>query len=232
MPMNTTKNLSISTRRIDDYCVSTETGEVIGRYVTQPFIAPSDPVREPKSKTASSGSHYRLSPQQTQDALRLLSAANDSPRMPPEPQKQITTMKRVTRPFKVMLNPIHRLIALADVHPEHDLYDLPAQNWVEDYVMAACYTVAGANKGKLNVSPTHVYAAVKMPDISTAAVRDATGLGKSQGSLVAQCARHALDGMMMYLEHNPQVRDVLQAELDCIDDCTSTYTDLQQANAA
>lgn len=232
MAFNLAQNFSISTHRSDDYCVSTDTGEIIGQYVCSAFTAPTDPIREPKPEAVSNGSKYRLSPQQTQDALRLLSAANDSQNAPPEPQKRIATMKSVTRPFTIMHNPLHRLIALADVHPEHDLYDLPAQNWVEDYVMAACYTVAKASKGKLNVSPQHVYAAVKMPDISTAVVRNATGLGKSQGSLIAQCARHALDGMMMYLEQNPQVRDVLQAELDCIDDCTSAYTDLQQINAA
>ncbi|MNH89459.1 hypothetical protein D3C81_787070 [compost metagenome] len=232
MAFNPAQNFSISTHRTDDYCISTDTGEIIGQYVSSAFTAPPDPVRAPKPETVSSGSKYRLSPQQTQDAMRLLSAANDSQNAPAKPQKKIATMKSVTRPFTVMHNPLHRLIALADVHPEHDLYDLPAQNWVEDYVMAACYTVAKTSKGKLNVSPQHVYTAVKMPDISTAAVRNATGLGKSQGSLVAQCARHALDGMMMYLEHNQQVQDVLQAELDYIDDCTSVYADLQQANAA
>lgn len=232
MVFNPTQNLNISTHRTDDYCVSTDTGEIIGQYVSYAFTAPTDPIREPKPEAVSSGSRSLLSPKQSQDALRLLSAANDSQNVQPEHQKKIVAMKSVTRPFKVTHNPLHRLIALADVHPEHDLYDLPAQNWVEDYVMAACYTVAKASKGKLNVSPQHVYAAVKMPDISTAAIRNATGLGKSQGSLIAQCARHALDGMMMYLEHNPQVRDVLQAELDCIEDCTSAYTDLRWANVA
>lgn len=226
------KSFNISTHRIGDFSINTDTGEVIGQYAPREFTAPTDPIQEPKPEAVSSSSKYRLSLQQTQDALRLLSAANDSQNVQPQHQKKIVAMKSVTRPFKVTHNPLHRLIALADVHPEHDLYDLPAQNWVEDYVMAACYTVAKASKGKLNVSPQHVYAAVKMPDISTAAVRNATGLGKSQGSLIAQCARHALDGMMMYLEHNPQVRDILQAELDCIDDCTSAYTDLRWANVA
>jgi hypothetical protein len=226
------QDFNISTRRIGDFCVNIETSEIIEQYITSEFIAPTDPVKEPKPKAAWKAPQHSLGPEQIQDSLRLLIAANDSQDAPQKVASNVVPLKRVTRPPKVMANPIHHLIVLADVHPEHDLYDLPPQSWVEDYVMGACYAVAKASKGKLNVSPVHVYAAVKMPDISTAAVRNLTGLGKSQVALIAQCARLALDGMMMHLERNPQVRDALQAEVECIDACTSAYIDSQQARAA
>ncbi|MGV8888833.1 MAG: hypothetical protein ACOH2P_12535 [Pseudomonas sp.] len=226
------QDFNISTRRIGDFCVNIETSEIIEQYVTSEFIAPTDPVKEPKLKAAWKTPQHALGPEQIQDALRLLIAANDPQDAPQKVESNVVPLKRVTRPLTVMANPIHHLIVLADVHPEHDLYDLPPQSWVEDYVMGACYTVAKASKGKLNVSPTHVYAAVKMPDISTAAVRNLTGLGKSQVALIAQCARLALAGMMLHLERNPQVRETLQAEVECIDACTSAYMDSQQARAA
>lgn len=226
------QNFNISTRRIGDFCVNIETSEIIEQYVTSEFIAPTDPVTKPKPKAAWKAPQHSLGPEQIQDALRLLVAANDSQDTQQKVASNVVPLKRVTRPPKVMANPIHHLIVLADIHPEHDLYDLPPQDWVEGYVMGACYVVAKASKGKLNVSPAHVYAAVKMPDISTTAVRNLTGLGKSQVALIAQCARLALDGMMMHLERNPQVRDALQAEVECIDACTSAYINSQQARAA
>lgn len=226
------QNFNISTRRIGDFCVNIETSEIIEQYVTSEFIAPTDSVTKPKPKAAWKAPQHSLGPEQIQDALRPLVAANDSQDTQQKVASNVVPLKRVTRPPKVMANPIHHLIVLADIHPEHDLYDLPPQDWVEGYVMGACYVVAKASKGKLNVSPAHVYAAVKMPDISTAAVRNLTGLGKSQVALIAQCARLALDGMMMHLERNPQVRDALQAEVECIDACTSAYINSQQARAA
>ena len=232
MIFNAIHDFNISTRRIGDFCINTDTGEIIGQYAGAEFLAPTDPVKEPKPKTVHSAPQRPLTPEQTQDALRLLTAANDSPSVSQELPSNVEPIKRTTRPPKVISNPIHRLIILADTPPEHDLYDLPPQSWVEDYVMGACYTVAKANKGKLNVSPDHVYATVKMPYISTAAVRSLTGLGKSQVALIAQCARLALDGMMMYLENNPLVCDALKMEIDCIDNCTSTYADSQRARAA
>ena len=232
MIFNAIHDFNISTHRIGEFCVNTDTGDIIEQYVASEFIAPIDPVVEPKPKTANSAPQRSLTSEQIQDALRLLTAANDSPSISQELPSNVEPIKRATRPPKVMSNPIHRLITLADTPPEHDLYDLPPQSWVEDYVMGACYTVAKASKGKLNVSPDHVYATVKMPYISTAAVRSLTGLGKSQVALIAQCARLALDGMMMYLEHNPLVCNALKTEIDCIDNCTSAYADSQRARAA
>ncbi|MNG26464.1 hypothetical protein D3C84_1114610 [compost metagenome] len=100
--------------------------------------------------------------------------------------------------------------------------------------MGACYTVAKASKGKLNVSPAHVFAAVKMDIISTesvgAAFRNSKGepLGKTQVALIGQCARYALNGMQMYLDRNPGLYEALQAEVDFI----AAYNEQKQAVAA
>ena len=92
--------------------------------------------------------------------------------------------------------------------------------WVDDYVFGACVVVARINKGKMNVSPSHVLRACLLDEISTEIVKRVIRLSglrtmsDQQARRVCQCARFALEGMELYLERNPTVRQGLQFEVD------------------
>ena len=92
--------------------------------------------------------------------------------------------------------------------------------WVDDYVFGACVVVAGINNGKMNVSPSHVLRACLLNEISTEIVKRVIRLAglrtmsDQQARRICQCARFALDGMELYLERNPTVRQGLQFEVD------------------
>lgn len=224
-------------KRTGEILVDEETNqilEVVHTYTITPFTAPEDNYEQ--LTTAQKPVQTQWSPEHTKDALRLLGVANDARIEAQElPASDVMALpaKRVTRPKKVTINNIAKHVMLADVQEESS-NGSPQQNWVEDYVMGACYTVAKDSNGKLNVNPAHVFTAVKMDVISTesvhAAFRKPNGepLGKTQVALIGQCARFALTGMQMHLDRNPDVYDALQTEVDFI----TAYYVPQQAIAA
>jgi hypothetical protein len=224
-------------KRTGEILVDEETNqilEVVHTYTITPFTAPEDNYGQ--LATAQKPVQTQWSPEHTKDALRLLGVANDARIETQElPASDAITLpaKRVTRPKKVTINNIAKHVMLADVQEESS-NGCPQQNWVEDYVMGACYTVAKASNGKLNVNPAHVFTAVKMDVISTesvrAAFRNSKGepLGKTQVALIGQCARFALNGMHMHLDRNPDVYEALQTEVDFI----TAYYEQEQAIAA
>lgn len=225
-------NLTYETSKIETDLATGELTEVIHTYYVTPFIAPDDSYEQlPRTEKAVQA---QWSPEHTQDALRLLGVANDAhieaERLPAS-DVVVLPAKRVTRPKKVTINNIAKHVMLADVQEESSNGFLN-QNWVEDYVIGACYTVAKASGGKLNVNPAHVFTAVKMDVISTESVRAAfknskgEPLGLTQSKLIAQCARFALNGMQMHLARNPTLYEALQTEVDFI---TAYYEDFQQA---
>jgi hypothetical protein len=227
-------NSTYTTLKIETDFATGKLTEVIHTYTITPFIPSTD--NDEQLRTAQERVQAPLSPEQTQDALRLLGAANDPQINAQElPASNVVALpvKRITRPKKVTINKIAMHVALADVEERSD-NNQPLQNWVEDYVMGACYTVAKASKGKLNVSPAHVFTAVKMDVISTesvgAALRNSKGepLGKSQAALIGQCARFALNGMQMHLDRNPDLYDALQTEVHFI----NAFYEQEQAIAA
>ncbi|MNF87230.1 hypothetical protein D3C84_696890 [compost metagenome] len=125
-------------------------------------------------------------------------------------------VKRVTRPKKVTINNIAKHVMLADVQEESS-NGRPQQSWVEDYVMGSLYVVAKASGGKLNVSPAHVFTAVKMDIISTGHIMAmCERISERQAQRIAQCARYALTGMQMHLNRNPALYEALQTEVDFI----------------
>lgn len=219
-----TTNLVLN-KRTGEISVDEETNqilEVVRTYTITPFIAPED--NYVQLEAVQKPVQTRWSPEHTQDALRLKVAANNAhieAQEPPASDVVALPVKRVTRPKKVTINKIAMHVSLADVEERLD-NGQPIQNWVEDYVMGACYTVAKASNGKLNVNPAHVFAAVKMDVISTESVSTAfrnsksEPLGKTQVALIGQCARYALNGMQMHLERNPDLYDALQTEVDFI----------------
>ena len=227
-------NSTYTTFKMETDFATGELTEVIRTYTITPFTPPTDNYEQ--LTTALEPVQAPLSPEHTKDALRLLGAANDAHIEAQElPASNVVALpvKRVTRPKKVTINNIAKHVMLADVQEESS-NGSPQQNWVEDYVMGACYTVAEASNGKLNVSPAHIFAAVKMDVISTESVRAAfrkpngEPLGKTQVSLIAQCARFALTGMQMHLDRNPTLYDALQTDVDFI----TAYYEQDQAVAA
>lgn len=227
-------NLTYSTFKIKTDFTTGELTEVINTYILTSFAPPADSYEQPA--TAQKPVKLPWSPEHAKDALRLLGAANNAHFEAQEPTASNAIplpVKRVTRPKKITINNIAKHVMLADVQEESS-NGCPQQNWVEDYVMGACYTVAKASNGKLNVNPAHVFVAVKMEIISTesvgAAFRKPNGepLGVSQVKLIGQCARFALNGMQMHLDRNPTLYDALQTEVDFI----TAYYEPQQAIAA
>lgn len=108
----------------------------------------------------------------------------------------------MARPSKVTLNPNHDFI--------RHLYDYSIRGlppWMDDIIMGACYTSAGISKGKLNVNPALVKAAVFMPAISTASCLNIYSLepiSERTAQRVAKAARFALEGIEMYIKRQEE----------------------------
>ncbi len=104
----------------------------------------------------------------------------------------------MARPSKVTLNPNHDYI--------RHLYDYSIRGlppWMDDIIMGACYTSAGISKGKLNVNPALVKAAVFLPMISTDSCLNIYSLepiSQRTAQRVAKAARFALEGIEMYIQ--------------------------------
>ena len=215
-------------KRTGEISVDEETNqilEVVHTYTITPFTAPE--VNYDQLTTAQKPVQTQWSPEHTKDALRLRGVANDAKIEAQEATPSVVVplpVKRITRPKKFTANPIARHIILADVQEKLALAGMPQQNWVEDYVMGACYTVAKASNGKLNVNPAHIFAAVKMDLISTGHIMAmCEGISERQAQRIGQCARYALAGMQMYLDRNPSQYATLQSEADLINDALNEY---------
>lgn len=108
----------------------------------------------------------------------------------------------MARPNKVTLNPNHDYI--------RHLYDYSIRGlppWMDDIIMGACYTSAGISKGKLNVNPALVKAAVFLPMISTDSCLNIYSLepiSMRTAQRVAKAARFALEGIQMYIERQKE----------------------------
>lgn len=104
----------------------------------------------------------------------------------------------MARKSKVTLNPNHDYI--------RHLYDYSIRGlppWMDDIIMGACYTSAGISKGKLNVTPALVKAAIFLPAISTDSCLNIYSLepiSLRTAQRVAKAARFALEGIEMYIQ--------------------------------
>jgi hypothetical protein len=104
----------------------------------------------------------------------------------------------MARLSKVTLNPNHDYI--------RHLYDYSIRGlppWMDDIIMGACYTSAGISKGKLNVNPALVKAAIFLPAISTDSCLNIYSLepiSLRTAQRVAKAARFALEGIEMYIQ--------------------------------
>lgn len=195
------------THNVDGFIVDPTTGEVLGSYTTQAFArAPYD---------------YEL-PQVDQPLAAQLSYELDPAPRPDAPEIEVETLpdgiidldaqrsKRGPKP-KVRVNQYASVLRVA----HHD-----RRGWIDDYVFGACTVVGGLSGGKLNVNPSHVLRACLLSEISTEIVKhvirlkDLCMMSDQQARRVCQCARFALDGMELYLDRNPTMRQGLQFEVD------------------
>ncbi|MEE4224825.1 hypothetical protein [Pseudomonas viridiflava] len=120
--------------------------------------------------------------------------------------------KRGPKP-KTFSNGLHRHLQVAVAEDMH---------WFDDYVHGACATVAKAHNGVFRVSPSDVLRVCLIPVISTESVQsivlnhELTPVSADHARRIAQTARFALGGMALFLEDNPDLYDVLEAEVSFI----------------
>lgn len=216
-------NKTYQTIKVETDVTTGELTEVTRTYSSTPFTAPDDSYQN--LATAQEPVQPHWSPEHTKDALRLLEAANDSSEAPQKAIEHLPERKdNRGRKRSSYFNTIALHVMLADLQGNEDQSDsLPPQNWVEDYIMGACYVVAGASKGILNVSPRHVYGACKMEMISTETIMTAANVEDRQARRIAQCARYALKGMQMHLNRHPALMRALSTEVEFIREASESF---------
>ena len=119
-----------------------------------------------------------------------------------KPQRELPAGSRRGRPELNTTNPVASLMLLLS-------FDRP--QWVDDIVYGAVATAAGTSKGKLNVKPGHVLAALHLNDVSAGAVKVAD-MSLRTAQTVAKAVRHAAHGIDFYLDRHPAIRVRLMSE--------------------
>lgn len=195
------------TRLIDRLVLDLATGECLGSYTTHdPTPAPYDYKLPQAGKTSAVYLSFELDPAPRPDVTEVEVEGLPDGVIDLDAQRS----KRGPKP-KVKANQIASLLKVA--HAEH-------RGWVDDYVYGSCYVAAGDSNDKLNVKPTHVLRACLLDEISVEVVKRVIRLeglrtmSDQQARRICQCARFAIDGMELYLECNPTVRQQLQFEVD------------------
>lgn len=128
-------------------------------------------------------------------SLVIAATRSESPEKPAGPRRG--------RPALSTENPVAHLMPLLS---------LERPRWLDDIVYGSTATAAGANKGKLNVRPGHVLAALHGKTISVETLRGAEYSERSRRA-VAQAARHAAKGIAHYLDRHPHIEAHIEARL-------------------
>lgn len=198
------------TRIIDGLILDLATGECLGSYTTHaPTPALYDYPLPQVGKTSAAYTSFELDPAPRPDVTEAEVEGLPDGVIDLDAQRS----KRGPKP-KVKSNKIASLLKVA--HAEK-------RGWVDDYVYGSCYVAAGDSNDKLNVKPTHVLRACLLDEISVEVVKRVIRLdglrtmSDQQARRICQCARFAIDGMELYLERNPTVRQGLQFEVDFAD---------------
>lgn len=85
------------------------------------------------------------------------------------------------------------------------LMSLNRPQWLDDIVYGAVATAAGASKGKLNVKPSAVLAALHLSAISTRAVW-VSEMSQRTAQSIAKATRHAAHGIAAFLDRHPAIK--------------------------
>jgi hypothetical protein len=209
------------THNIDGFIVDPATGQVLGSYTSHAIApAPYDYPLPQVGKTSAVHTSFELDPAPRPDVTEVEVEGLPDGVIDLDAQRS----KRGPKP-KVKSNKIASLLKVA--HAEH-------RGWVDDYVYGSCYVAAGDSNDKLNVKPTHVLRACLLDEISVEVVKRVIRLdglrtiSDQQARRICQCARLAIDGMELYLERNPTVRQQLQFEVDFADSYYEGSADILQ----
>lgn len=140
------------------------------------------------------------------------------------PLKEVSTKKKGKgRPAKRTTNQHYQVVQALLTMQQKDASNIAElnraewpearQNWFDDIVYGSCNTSVGVNNGKLNVSIRDVKALLRLPefsskDVGTSMYTFTTDTRRQR--LVAQAARHALDGINHYLHRNPSLLEALE----------------------
>ncbi|MGE7956341.1 hypothetical protein ACQKQA_07025 [Pseudomonas sp. NPDC089530] len=142
----------------------------------------------------------RTDPWIAEDAERVFRFSQRTDEQKPQ-EKQPTGPQR-GRPELNTPNPVASVMPLLS-------FDRP--QWVDDIVYGAVATAAGASKGRLNVKPGCVLAALHLAAVSTGAVKTAD-MSIRTAQTIAKAARHAAHGIAFYLDRHPAIRTRLMFE--------------------
>lgn len=142
----------------------------------------------------------RADPKLVEDAERAFRFSQGTDEQEPEGQK--LAVSRRGRPELNTTNPIASLMPLLS-------FNRP--QWVDDIVYGSVATAGGVSKGKLNVKPRCVLAALHLADVSAGAVRTAD-MSLRTAQTIAKAARHAAHGIDFYLDRHPVIRARLMHE--------------------
>lgn len=85
--------------------------------------------------------------------------------------------------------------------------------WLDDIIYGSCNTAAGTSNGKINVSIRDVIDLIRLPEFSSKDVGCSMYTFETSDrrqQLVAQAARHALNGINHYLYQNPSLKEALE----------------------
>lgn len=88
-------------------------------------------------------------------------------------------------------------------------FDRP--QWVDDIVYGSVATGAGVSRGRLNIRPGCVLAALHLEVVSAGAIKT-VDMSVRSAQTIAKAARHAAHGIAFYLDRHPTIRARLALE--------------------
>ncbi|POA61141.1 hypothetical protein C1885_06005 [Pseudomonas sp. GW531-R1] len=142
----------------------------------------------------------RADPKLVEDAERAFRCSQKTGEQDSE-ERQVTVSRR-GRPELNTTNPVASVISLLSLN---------RPQWVDDIVYGSVATAGGTSKGKLNVKPGCVLAALHLKDVSAGAIRTAD-MSLRTAQAIAKAARHAAHGIDFYLVRHPAIRTRLALE--------------------
>lgn len=158
---------------------------------------------------AASSDYQRWADQRRSDPLLIEDAKKVSRRIQQrasewQPEEQPPAQSRRGRPKLNTPNPAARFMPLLS-------FNRP--QWVDDIVYGAVATAAGTHKGRLNVRPGYVLAALHMGNVSAEGVKT-QDMPTRTAQVIAQAARHAAHGIASHLDRHPKIKHRLESELE------------------
>ncbi|WP_285425280.1 hypothetical protein [Pseudomonas sp. efr-133-TYG-103a] len=118
-------------------------------------------------------------------------------------KKHATASPQRGRPKKNTTNPVAHHMSLLSFERPH---------WLDGIIYGATATAAGVSAGKLNVRLGSVIAAMHLKNISTAAVKNPM-ISERTAQTIAKASRHAIHGVVCYLDRHPATKSKLDLEL-------------------